>query len=57
MYLETYLLTLNFYLASWTRESMLCSFVIVDGKAGGMAGYFEGFDLNKDEKVSVKEVS
>ena len=38
------------------RDSVTCSFVILDGTAEGMAGYFEGFDLDKNERVTLKEV-
>lgn len=35
---------------------MYCCVAIVDGKAESMAGYFEGFDLDKNEIVTLKEV-
>ena len=30
--------------------------LITAGKGDGMSGYFEGFDVNKDEKVTLEEV-
>lgn len=30
--------------------------MILDGKAESTAGYFEGFDYDKNEKVTLKEV-
>ena len=30
--------------------------LITAGKGEGMSGYFKGFDVNKDEKVTLEEV-
>ena len=30
--------------------------LITAGKGEGMSGYFEGFDVNKDKKVTLEEV-